>query len=239
MTAAAGDPSDKDQSMDDILASIRRIMLDEQARLQDSPGAAAYAAGRAQKDQSAANPDPVLILDSSMVVEERPQDDFAVPLAEETVVMVSDESAELRPDPVEEERTPDARYAIVTETVPTDAATGDTAMPVAHPPEPSAQTTVLGASAQPVVISSQAIEALMAPAAAAAAAASVDALLKQLSDERLAALLPPPPPSPSIEEVIRSELRPFLKAWLDEHLPAMVERLVRVEITRLIGRSGF
>jgi cell pole-organizing protein PopZ len=48
MTAAAGDPPDKDQSMDDILASIRRIMLDEQARLQDGPGALAYAAGRAR-----------------------------------------------------------------------------------------------------------------------------------------------------------------------------------------------
>ena len=89
-----------------------------------------------------------------------------------------------------------------------------------------------------VVISAEAIEALMAPAAAAAAAASVEALLKQLSDERISALLPSPSPSPTIEEIVRAELRPFLKAWLDEHLPPMVERLVRVEITRLIGRSG-
>jgi cell pole-organizing protein PopZ len=33
-------------------------------------------------------------------------------------------------------------------------------------------------------------------------------------------------------------LRPFLKSWLDENLPPLVERLVRLEITRLIGRTG-
>jgi cell pole-organizing protein PopZ len=104
-------------------------------------------------------------------------------------------------------------------------------------------TAPVAVTAEPVVqqplLSPQAIEALMAPAAAAAAAASVEALLRQLSEERIAALQPAAPPSPTIEEVVRAELRPFLKAWLDEHLPAMVERLVRVEITRLIGRSGF
>jgi len=31
----------------------------------------------------------------------------------------------------------------------------------------------------------------------------------------------------------REMLRPLLKQWLDENLPAMVERLVRVEIERL------
>jgi cell pole-organizing protein PopZ len=243
MTAAAGDSPEKDQSMDDILASIRRIMLDEQARLQDSPGASATASGR----PSVASPDPVLILDQSMVVEDMPPQPLSVSLAEETVVMVSSENAEALADPGDTDRTLDVRYAIVTETVPADAATADGDIAVAHEPQASAQTTVLGATgripadlgmAGQVVISAEAIEALMAPAAAAAAAASVEALLKQLSDERISALLPSPSPSPTIEEIVRAELRPFLKAWLDEHLPPMVERLVRVEITRLIGRSG-
>jgi cell pole-organizing protein PopZ len=249
MTAAAGDPPDQDQSMDDILASIRRIMLDEQARLQDSPGALAYATGRA----AAASTDPVLILDSSMVVDDGPPQSLAVSLAEETVIMVSSEGVEGPPVPAPGE-TIDARDAGVTgpaaaDAAPTDAETGDTGMPLAREPEPSAQTTILGATgavqvepdpgSPQVVISAQAIEALMAPAAAAAAAASVEALLKQLSEERLAAIKPAPPASPTIDDVVRAELRPFLKAWLDEHLPAMVEGLVRAEITRLIGRSGF
>jgi uncharacterized protein len=33
--------------------------------------------------------------------------------------------------------------------------------------------------------------------------------------------------------VIREMLRPMLKAWLDEHLPGIVERLVRAEIERV------
>lgn len=41
----------------------------------------------------------------------------------------------------------------------------------------------------------------------------------------------------SVEEVTRELLRPMLKQWLDENLPAMVERLVREEIER-VARSG-
>jgi cell pole-organizing protein PopZ len=243
MTAAAGDPAEKDQSMDDILASIRRIMLDEQARLQDSPAPAAYATERLP----ARHEDPVLILDSSMVVEDHPAPELATSPAEQTVLMLPAEAVDAPPHPVHAESTPDARDAIVTETAPSVAAAA--VVPPAQEPGSSAHTIVLGSTApvavtaEPVVqqplLSPQAIEALMAPAAAAAAAASVEALLRQLSEERIAALQPAAPPSPTIEEVVRAELRPFLKAWLDEHLPAMVERLVRVEITRLIGRSGF
>ena len=36
------------------------------------------------------------------------------------------------------------------------------------------------------------------------------------------------------EGVAREMLRPMLKAWLDENLPAIVERLVRAEIERIV-----
>ena len=35
---------------------------------------------------------------------------------------------------------------------------------------------------------------------------------------------------------MREELRPLLKDWLDAHLPPLVERLVRAEIERVVGR---
>ena len=38
---------------------------------------------------------------------------------------------------------------------------------------------------------------------------------------------------PTIEDLVRSELRPLLKDWLDNHLPPLVERLVRAEIERV------
>jgi cell pole-organizing protein PopZ len=39
--------------------------------------------------------------------------------------------------------------------------------------------------------------------------------------------------SRSLEELVRELLRPLLKAWLDENLPGMVERMVRSEIERV------
>lgn len=41
----------------------------------------------------------------------------------------------------------------------------------------------------------------------------------------------------SMEAIIRDMLRPMLKAWLDDNLPIMVERLVRAEIER-VARGG-
>jgi hypothetical protein len=42
---------------------------------------------------------------------------------------------------------------------------------------------------------------------------------------------------PSIEDVVREEIRPILKDWLDTHLPPLVERLVRAEIERVVNRA--
>jgi cell pole-organizing protein PopZ len=38
---------------------------------------------------------------------------------------------------------------------------------------------------------------------------------------------------PSLEDVVRETLRPMLKAWLDENLPGLVERMVQAEIERI------
>ena len=40
-----------------------------------------------------------------------------------------------------------------------------------------------------------------------------------------------------IEETVREMLRPMLRQWLDDHLPVLVERLVRAEIER-VARGG-
>jgi cell pole-organizing protein PopZ len=42
---------------------------------------------------------------------------------------------------------------------------------------------------------------------------------------------------PTLEDMVREEIRPLLKAWLDENLPPVVERLVRAEIERVVGRA--
>ena len=40
-----------------------------------------------------------------------------------------------------------------------------------------------------------------------------------------------------LERIMRDELRPMIKTWLDDNLPTMVERLVRAEIER-VARGG-
>jgi cell pole-organizing protein PopZ len=56
------------------------------------------------------------------------------------------------------------------------------------------------------------------------------------SFETLAASLAMPSPE-RLEELAREQLRPMLKAWMDENLPSLVERLVRAEIQR-VARGG-
>lgn len=66
--------------------------------------------------------------------------------------------------------------------------------------------------------------------------------------ESLAALamLAQPPAAPqivrsgetSLEAMVRDLLRPELAAWLDQHLPALVEKLVATEIARIVGKKG-
>ena len=77
--------------------------------------------------------------------------------------------------------------------------------------------------------------ALIGPETAASTASAVSALVLALVAERAA---PVYRGGPTIEDVVREEARPMLKAWLDEHLPPLVERLVRAEIERVVGRAA-
>ena len=95
--------------------------------------------------------------------------------------------------------------------------------PAAPPPAPPAE-------AAPAL----AAESLVAPAVVAATTAAVGQLLRAVAQERGA---PVHRGGPSIEDVVREELRPLLKEWLDQHLPPIVERLVRAEIERVVGRA--
>ena len=72
-----------------------------------------------------------------------------------------------------------------------------------------------GAGAEPRLVSDAASEAVAA------------------SFARLSSL----PRHEQLDDIVRETLRPLLQAWLDEHLPDLVERLVRAEIARVVGAS--
>ncbi len=46
-----------------------------------------------------------------------------------------------------------------------------------------------------------------------------------------------PPALPGIEAAVRAEIVPLLKAWLDAHLPEIVETAVHAELRRLTGQA--
>lgn len=107
--------------------------------------------------------------------------------------------------------------------------------PVIAPPPPVAAIVPPPAPApEPPPATPVAADGLLAPAAAAAATASLGNLLRTVAAERNSAITRN---GPTIEDVVREAIRPMLKDWLDHHLPPLVERLVRAEIERVVGRA--
>jgi cell pole-organizing protein PopZ len=95
-----------------------------------------------------------------------------------------------------------------------------------------------GASAQPGVSEATAAGEPQRPAIeergllSAATTAAVDAAFDTLARTAQARS------GRTVEELVSELLRPMLKAWLDENLPEMVERLVRAEIERVSRGRG-
>ena len=186
--AAAAGAGEPDPSMDDILASIRRILSeDEQANAAQGAHAPASSAGVSATGVPAAAPDEddVLNLDDTMLVAE----------------------------PTGPPRLEPARF---------------------QPPEADREDR----AAMPDTETQQA--RLMAPEAEAATASAMGSLRRTIEARASAALAPAGARGngPTLEDVVRDEIRPMLKGWLDANLPAMVERLVAVEIERLVARSA-
>jgi cell pole-organizing protein PopZ len=74
-----------------------------------------------------------------------------------------------------------------------------------------------------------------APPAEPQPAGSIAAMLRTLITERQHVATHRG--GPTIEDLVREEIRPLLKQWLDANLPPVVERLVRAEIERVVGRA--
>ena len=177
-TPRAGDPA-----MDDILASIRRILNEDDAAGASQP------AGRGPAPRE---PEP-LDLTEAMLVQ---------PVAPAAPVVAVPE-----PEPAVDPASTVAEVPLADEEEPGPAAPSPAAIPA---------------------------EVLVAPAVAAATTAAMGKLLRAVVQERSATVSRG---GPSIEDVVREEIRPLLKDWLDQHLPPLVERLVRAEIERVVGRN--
>jgi uncharacterized protein len=180
----------QDQSMDDILASIRRILNEDEAVAQPPEGVAATAPEAPDAEEDAEEPEAL------------PPPRAAAPEFAPPPIAPPPLAARSGPEPFD--------------------LTSDM---LVSPPNQAASAPRVGMDD---------VSGLIAPAAAAAAAASVGSLLRAVSSERGSQVYRG---GPSIEDVVREEIRPILKDWLDHHLPPLVERLVRAEIERVVNRG--
>lgn len=119
------------------------------------------------------------------------------------------------------------------------------------PPEPAPPAPVPEAppvvaappQAEPPPASRAAIDGLVAARTRAAAAQSFDALHEAMQQAQTTTSAATSPTllragGPTVEDLVRDELRGLLSNWLDVHLPGLVETLVRSEIEKLTRRTG-
>lgn len=89
---------------------------------------------------------------------------------------------------------------------------------------------------EPVVEELSLPEVDLGPALVSPDAAEVSrSRLEQL--QQVAATAPAPPAVSPLEAMVREMLRPVLKDWLDQHLPAIVDEHVKREISRITGQG--
>ncbi len=196
--------------MEEILASIRRIISDEEGSAEagdEAPEADAEApepdmVGDADADMSQDDLDK--LFDADPVVEDEPaEDDGGDDVLELTEDQVVDTVPQDDIDFVEDEpaETPEVDFS-----------------EAERPPEP----------ALPNVPEPGTGEGLLSPGPDLEVAAAFNNLSTTLISQN----------SKTIEDIVREMLRPMLRDWLDDNLPPLVERLVRQEIERVSHRRG-
>jgi cell pole-organizing protein PopZ len=235
---SGGPVSSAEPSMEEILASIRRILKDDQPAQ----------AGEAEPEED------IFVLDSSMVVKpgtNKPGLGAPPPFQFEPSPAPGPSPAYLEPEPIRRETGIDPEAAAPgfhdePLTQPHLASATNVELPsddeneiagsYAYQPEPAPAHSAkeeqdMSENSQENVHSP---DGLVSEAATNAAAGSIGALIRSISSDRQVAV---GRPGLTLEDLVREELRPLLKSWLDSNLPALVERIVRAEIQRVIERS--
>ena len=219
--------------METILASIRRIIREDE-------GGAAPAA--------VAEEDELLVLQPSMLVQPISTAETEMPVERAVPASTGTRSAaELAASLFDDDPEPVAIAAVHEPPAPAASPAPLAPLPAAFDPAAFAiQSMALQSLAEPRPQSAHPAAPapdmdpapLLAPATRAAAAQSLAALQDAVRPEPTpaAALRLLRSGGPTIEDMVREELRGQLKEWLDANLPALVERVVRQEIEQLVQR---
>jgi cell pole-organizing protein PopZ len=232
----------QEPSMEEILASIRRIIADDDAsksapRPAEPPPQAAAPAPAARPapppqappppprvappepsldEAEAADPEP----DSEPMADVEDQASDILDLTEQMAAPMPQPAPAPAPKPAPQFRTIDGSFDVSYEEEKPAPQMPAHQMPEARAPLPSEDNPYRGDGRSNQLLSG-------------VTSAAVDSAFNTLAQTVLVQN------ARTLEDLVREMLRPMLKAWLDDNLPGMVERLVRAEIERVSrGRMG-
>jgi cell pole-organizing protein PopZ len=201
----------QEPSMEEILASIRRIIADDDASRQVAsappPPPPVREAPRPAVTPPPPAPEPASVFQAPPVFEPQPEPEPAPAAAESDILDLTEEMR--APADAPSFRTIDGQPDVVS-TEANAAADGENSEP-----------DHLEAARQQLAASMN--ESLLSSSTAAAVDSAFNALAQTVLVQN----------ARTLEDLVKEMLRPMLKSWLDDNLPGLVERLVRAEIERV------
>jgi cell pole-organizing protein PopZ len=235
----------QEPSMEEILASIRRIIADDEAKPDAAPPAAQQPQSRPQAEPamkaqpkplapamvSAPAPKPVMAKPAAAPPppppEKNSQDDIDAMLAG----LDADTTAEeVRPAPIDDVFELTEQMAVPPPQPSFRTIDPQNDIEFSEPP-PAPEPVRPPARAFEERVREQVIEEVEAPAArplmSHSTFAAVDSAFNSLAQTVLSNN------ARTLEDLVKEMLRPMLKTWLDDNLPNMVEKIVRAEIERV------
>ena len=230
----------QEPSMEEILASIRRIISDEEAAISDDAPAASEPEEAPEAELSQDDLDALFDNPAPQAEPEPEEDDMAA-------AMAAMEEAEQEPDQPEEdvlELQSEWQETDIVEPADDDLIFAEEQEEPEPIPEP-----------EPVAAMEEAVSAMLEEAVPPLLQATVETaptpegplpsvdrgapLVSDTTSQQVTSAFGDlthiilSNNTRTMENVVEDMLRPMLKAWLDQNLPVMVERLVRAEIERV------
>lgn len=225
----------QEPSMEEILASIRRIIAEDDA------GKTTKISDPAAAKPAVAAPNRPTLLGAERTPDRNSQDDIDAMLAEteDSAETAPVEASNAAPNPPAE---PVPDVLVLTEAMTAAATARPTAQfrtidgssdvvftekPAEPPPprEPARPTEEARRQLSQAGVSDR---ALMSSATAAAVDSAFNSLAHTVLGNN----------ARTLEDLVKEMLRPMLKTWLDDNLPGLVERIVRTEIERVSRGRG-
>jgi cell pole-organizing protein PopZ len=209
----------QEPSMEEILASIRRIIADEDT----GASAASKLASVAAKTQPPAS---VSVAEDELDKLFDSNDDDVLELGEsdkEPGIADADMDLSFEPAPVvKPQPAPRPAPELMPEPVAKAPVIPPRAVPAAENVAPDVRRQPEPQAARPEMSSSP-IDSLLSQSTDSMVSAAFDNLALSILNKN----------ARTVEDLIQDMLRPMLRSWLDQNLPSLVERLVRAEIERV------